>query len=110
MKIATVILLVCVSLLFATGCGSYWYQNGKSYEECKQDIKQCLTELRKYQDLSSSYSSTFYAETFEKNCMQGKGYILYSEDKLPLRVKRQTLSGALSSSYGIAGSLEEDEQ
>ena len=108
MKIVTVILLVCLSLLFASGCASYWYQNGKSYEECREDIKECLTELRKYQDLNSSYSSTFYAENFEKNCMQNKGYILYSEDKLPLRAKRQTLSGRLSSRYGIAGRLEED--
>ena len=108
MKIVAVILLVCVSLLFTTGCASYWYRQGKTYEECREDIKQCLGELRKYQDLNSSYSNTFYAEDFEKDCMQGKGYKLYSEDKLPLRVKRQTLTGAISSSYGIAGRLEED--
>lgn len=110
MKIVAVILLVCVSLLFTTGCGSYWYQDGKSYEECRADIKECLTELRKYQDLNSSYSNTFYAEDFEKDCMQNKGYRLYSENKLPLRVKRQTLSGTLSSSYGIAGRLKEEKQ
>ncbi len=108
MKIVTVILLVCVSLLFATGCGSYWYQEGKTYEQCKQDIKECMTELSKYEDLNSPYSSTFYADDFEKDCMQKKGYKLYSEDKLPMHTKRQTLTGVLSSNYGIAGRLEED--
>ncbi|MHC4212371.1 MAG: hypothetical protein ACYSWP_03250 [Planctomycetota bacterium] len=110
MKIVTVFFLVCLSLLFATGCASYWYQECKTYEECREDIKQCLAELRKYQDLNSSYSNTFYAEDFEKDCMQGKGYRLYSENKLPLRAKRHTLSGALSSTYGIAGRLAEEEQ
>ncbi len=79
--------LVLLSLLFLwTGCGTYWYQEGKTYQECDQDLQSCYDELQKYADMQSIDA---YEVDFIKDCMKEKGYRLVTEGELPRDVKRQ---------------------
>ncbi len=99
--------LICLS----AGCGKYWYQEGKTFEECKRDRQECVNELRKYAD-SDAPPFAFgrdYEHKFVKECMEQRGYRLVTEDKLSLRVKRQDPeSDYRQIQYGIAGTLEEE--
>ena len=85
------------------GCTSYWYQEGKTYEECKRDLQQCVVEMTKYSDKDINLG--VYDLRFERNCMKQKGYRLVKERKLPMRVRRQG-PGSLAGTYGIAGTLD----
>ena len=40
--------LAAVLLCFFVGCTTYWYQEGKTFEECKQDRLGCYEEMKKY--------------------------------------------------------------
>ncbi len=94
--------LICLS----AGCTQYYYQEGKSFEECKKAREDCLRELAKYTP-SPTYGN--YEYKFMEECMKQKGYRLVTEDKLPLRIKRadpgQRDTWRLR---GIAGTLEEE--
>ncbi|MHC4558720.1 MAG: hypothetical protein ACYTFW_16055 [Planctomycetota bacterium] len=95
-----------VMIGFFTGCKSYWYQEGKTFEECKRDLQQCRSEMRKYSDKSLNLG--VYDIRFEKDCMSRRGYRLVKENKLPLRVRRQGPGdGSYGGYYGVAGLLEE---
>ncbi len=70
-----------------SGCAQYWYQEGKTFNECEQDRDVCFKELQKRSNLSGT---TFdYEFKFMEQCMMGKGYQLVGENKLPLDVRRQ---------------------
>lgn len=101
------LLLICLS----AGCGKYWYQEGKTFEECKRDRQECVNELQKYAD-SDAPPLAFggdYEHKFVKECMEQKGYRLVTEGKLPLRVKRQDPeSDYRQVIHGIAGTVEEE--
>ena len=85
-KSLTVALLLVV-ICFFTGCTSYWYQEGKSFEECKQDHRACFEELKVY---SSNWRKMGdYEFEFMEDCMEQKGYGPVNERKLPLKVKRE---------------------
>ncbi len=61
MKLLLKLLLVAV-VLFTTGCASYWYQDGKTFDECKAARDKCFTELRKRTDfkgMTSDYEFKF---------------------------------------------------
>ena len=100
--LVTVPLLVLIT--FLTGCTSYWYQEGKTYEECKRDLQQCVSEMNKYSDKSTNLG--VYDLRFEKDCMKQRGYKLVKERKLPLRVRRQG-PDSFGGTYGVAGILDE---
>jgi hypothetical protein len=101
-RLIVLILLVCS--IFLTGCSTYWYQEGKSFNECKQDRDECVTELQKYYDLDHIDKPE---RDFMENCMIDKGYILLPEDKLPPRVKRQDPDRSFYwFTNGLAGTLE----
>ena len=84
-KYLTVLLLLSLLCLW-TGCSTYWYQEGKTYKQCDQDLQMCYDELQKYADMQSIEA---YEVDFIKDCMKEKGYRLVTEDKLPRDVKRQ---------------------
>ena len=95
-------LLVLISIL--TGCKSFWYQEGKTYEECRLDLHQCVAEMTKYSD--KGYSLGAYDVRFERNCMKQMGYRLVKERRLPLTVRRQGPESFVGT-YGVAGILDE---
>lgn len=109
MKSFLVLLLLVLICLF-TGCAKYYYQEGKTFNECSSACKDCYTELQKRLAVQTRRPGD-YAHKFMEDCMERKGYSLVTEDKLPLDVKRQkpdtTLQGYLYGyRRGIAGTLD----
>ena len=88
-----------------SGCKSFWYQEGKTFEECKRDLRECRSEMHKYSD--KSYNLGVYDLKYEKACMEQKGYRLVKERDLPLKVRRQGPASSEEGYRGIAGILEE---
>ncbi len=76
-------LLIFLSVL--AGC-TYWYQQGKTFDQCEQDLDQCYCELKNYADMDDIGQ---HEDDFMKDCMKQKGYELVGEDKLPPKVKRR---------------------
>ncbi|MHC4123207.1 MAG: hypothetical protein ACYSSI_06505 [Planctomycetota bacterium] len=92
------------SIIFLTGCSKYWYQEGKSFEECKNARDECFAELREYSDLSSP--TVEYEIKFMNDCMTKKGYREVSKKELPLDAKRQEPKSSFHWRVrGLAGSL-----
>jgi hypothetical protein len=96
--------------LFA-GCAHYYYQEGKTFDECANARKDCYAELQK-RLADESHSSIGYENKYIKDCMERKGYKLVTEDKLPLEAKRQDPDSSLKGflygyRQGIAGALNE---
>ena len=106
LKVMFLLLVACGII----GCGKYYYQETKTFKECKQDFSKCRSELSKYEDPAkygegkSEWGS--YERKFLDDCMEQRGYKLVTENKLPLRVKRQD-SDWLSWNHGFAGFLNE---
>jgi hypothetical protein len=110
MKKWIVLMLLCWAC-FLTGCAKYYYQEGKTFNQCAWDRADCLFELKKRQAVQSEGWGD-YEHKFLENCMESRGYRLVTEDKLPLDVKREdpdtTLRGYLyGQRRGIAGALDE---
>jgi hypothetical protein len=90
---------------FFIGCAQYYYQEGKSFDECKQDRVDCYAELEKRVEV---VTASDYEFKFMKECMRQKGYKIVTEDKLPLDVKRHRPDRSLNWFVrGIAGELDE---
>jgi len=95
--------LICI----LAGCAKYYYQEGKTFAECKRDRTECFAELQKRADWQMAGG---YEHDFMEECMKRKGYRLVKEKELPLDVKRvdpsSTLYGQLyGARRGIAGTL-----
>ncbi|MEN6336982.1 MAG: hypothetical protein ABFE01_22220 [Phycisphaerales bacterium] len=91
------------------GCQpAYWYQEGKTFDECKADRADCRAELLRRTDLN--YVSS-YEERFTADCMRRRGYRLVSSEDLPLDVKREEPNVATAVPwnrfYGVAGTIDE---
>ncbi len=93
--------------VLAAGCQrQYWYQEGKTFDECKADHEDCQAELLKRTDrrYPSSYKHRFLA-----NCMQERGYELVAGKDLPLDVEREDpvvpSEVPWVHAYGVAGAL-----
>lgn len=98
-----------VGLCLAAGCQQkYWYQEGKTFDDCKADRADCRAELLKRADLN--YVSD-YERRFMENCMQQRGYRLVPAKELPLDARREEPNVASAvpwdRSYGVAGSIGE---
>jgi len=111
MKNSAVLFLLSL-ICFFTGCAKYYYQEGKSFDECASARKDCNAELQK-RLADQSHSPSGYEHKFMEDCMAQKGYELVTEDQLPLDAKRQdpdsSLKGFLyGSRRGIAGALDEE--
>ncbi len=94
--------------LLPSGCAKYWYQEGKSFDECRQARAQCFEELKKRSDFSNI--SAEYEVQFMNECMQSKGYRAVPSSELPLEVRREEPQSSLHwRTKGIAGTLTENE-
>lgn len=100
------LLLVCLSVLFfvPAGCAKYWYQEGKSFDECQRARAECFDALKQRTDFSSP--TVEYEMKYMNECMQEKGYREVSAKELPLEVRRQEPDTSLHwRTRGIAGTL-----
>lgn len=96
-----VIILLIASL---SGCAKYWYQEGKSFDECKAAQAECFAELQKRTDFSSPTAE--YEIEYMNECMQAKGYREVSEKELPLSIRRQEPASSFHwRARGIAGTV-----
>ena len=99
--------LTCLLSLmcFLPGCTTYWYQEGKTFKECKRDRQECFNELQKYSTLQELGEYEF---KFVENCMGQRGYRLVKEKELPFRVRREKPESSLHWKLrGLAGTLDE---
>ena len=104
-KLSIAVFLILVFSCLTTGCQQYYYQEGKTIEECRQDRLDCFNELKKYSDLRTFGDYEF---KFMEECMMEKGYSLVKEGDLPLRVKREHPQSSLHWRLrGVAGLVEE---
>ena len=100
--------LICLS----AGCAKYYYQEGKTFNECSSDRADCMAELQKR--LGSEFQIRgSYEYKYMEECMRQRGYRLVTENELPLDAKRldpdRQLKGYLyGARRGIAGSLDEE--
>jgi hypothetical protein len=106
------VLLSLVLICLFTGCAKYYYQEGKSFNECAKDRADCVSELQK-RLADQSQKAGGYEHKFMEDCMQRKGYRLVTEDDLPLYDKRQDPDSSLRGFLygyrrGIAGALDEE--
>ena len=93
-------------LCCAGGCASYWYQEGKTFEECKQDREECREELLRHSDLTRVGP---YEIKFMEECMKEKGYRLVKENELPMHVRRELPETSLHyRAKGVAGTLRDE--
>ena len=102
-------LAFAVMICLCGGCARYYYQEGKTFEQCKQDYEACEAELAKR---VTNEKPGAYEHKFLEHCMTQKGYITVTEGKLPLSVKREdpdlSLRGLIyGRRRGLAGALEE---
>jgi len=109
MRTGVLLSIAGLALFLIAGCGQkYWYQEGKTFDECKADRAACRAELVKRTDLSRIGD---YERQFMEDCMQQKGYQLVPEKGLPLAAKREDSDIpseiSLARGYGVAGSLRE---
>ena len=94
-------------VVMAAGCQQkYWYQEGKTFDECKADHEDCWAELRRRWNLR--YPSS-YTHEFLEDCMRQRGYDLMTQKDLPLDVKRETPDAPSDVpwyyAYGVAGAV-----
>ena len=90
------LLLTSASLL--GGCAKYWYQDGKGFDRCREDLASCQAEATRYSDVERTHGLGRYETKFVNECMHKKGYNLLPEKELPIRVKRES-----SPVFGIPG-------
>ena len=103
--IATLIVLL---LCFVSGCATYWYQEGTTFEECKQSQLECYEEMKRY----SSDWENLGKQEFElmEDCMGQRGYRLVTERKLFVRVKREPADPNVPwMIHGVAGFVKPEE-
>jgi hypothetical protein len=95
-------------VVLGAGCQQeHWYQEGKTFAECKTDYDACWTELLKRTELRHASS---YQHRFMVNCMRQRGYELRVEKDLPLDARREDPEVASDVpwyyAYGVAGALQ----
>lgn len=105
-------LLSLVLVCFVSGCAKYYYQEGRTLEDCRQDAKGCYADFKKVQDPEyreevPRYNIVYDHEgNFLDACMDDKGYEIVTEKKLPLSVKREAPDRWVRSHRGLAGTLD----
>jgi hypothetical protein len=103
-------LVLAVVFFFCGGCAKYYYQEGRTFEQCKIDCEDCAAELAKR---VTNEKPGAYEHKYMEHCMTQKGYITVTEDDLPLSVKREdpdlSLRGFIyGRRRGLAGALEKE--
>lgn len=99
-----ILLIVSGVLCLLSGCSKYWYQEGKTFNECRMDREECFQELKKRTDFENSTSE--YEIKYMNDCMRQKGYRVVSQKELPLDVKREEADRSSNwRNCGLAGQL-----
>ena len=96
---ATALLLVTV-LVLLSGCSEYWYQEGKSFEECQRDLEASQAEAFRY----SNGGTNRYESEFVRASMEKKGYELLKKKELPVGTRRE--NSPVLGVPGAAGAFE----
>lgn len=96
--------LLLLSASMAGGCAKYWYQEGRSFTQCRRDLASCHSEATRYSDVERTSGLGMYESKFVDECMRTKGYDLVPEKRLPVRVKRE--SSPVFGFPGVAGTLD----
>ena len=109
MKSTVILFLLCLICSLA-GCAKYFYQESRTFEQCKQDREDCFSQLKERLAVLSARPGD-YEYKFIEDCMKRKGYRLVTENKLPLDVKRldpdKSFRGQIyGHRRGIAGTLD----
>jgi hypothetical protein len=107
MKGLTTVLSLAL-VLFLAGCGRYYYQEGKTYNECERDWAICVADLEKQKNVLDWGA---YEYRFVEDCMKRKGYKLVGERSLPLDAKRRdpdrsTMGLLRGRRQGVAGTVQ----
>ncbi len=102
------ILLSLSFVLFLAGCGRYYYQEDKTYNECERDWASCVADLEKQKNVLDWGA---YEYSVVEDCMKRKGYKLVGERALPLDAKRRdpdrsTIGLMRGRRQGVAGTLQ----
>ena len=110
MKHRTILPLFGLACLLV-GCGEYYYQQGKTFNECERDWEDCLSELEG-QKYWRFVDFGLYEYEFMEDCMGRKGYRLVTENTLPLSAKRRdpvmwNIGFTRGRRQGIAGTRDE---
>jgi len=109
LKMRSLIVLLLLSLaILLTGCGRYYYQEGKTYSECERDWAGCVSELQRHKKVLDWGA---YEYKFVEDCMKHQGYKLVGERKLPLDAKRRdpdrsTIGLLRGRRQGVAGTIQ----
>ncbi len=103
-------LIFVVAICLSGGCAKYYYQEGKTFEQCRKDCEDCAAELAKR---VTNNKPGVYEHKYMEYCMTKKGYTTVTEDDLPLSVKREdpdlSLRGFIyGRRRGLAGALEKE--
>jgi hypothetical protein len=104
MRRTAVFIAVSVVVLFHSGCAKYWYQEGRSFEDCRNARADCFAELSRRTDFGDPLDD--YDIEFMDACMRAKGYRPVFSSELPMHVKRDAPESSMHWRYhGIAGTL-----
>ncbi len=100
---------ILFGLGLVAGCQpTYWYREGRTFEECKADQVDCRAELVKRTD---RHHLSDYERRFMEDCMAQRGYRLVAEKDLPLDVRREEPNVVSAVPwdrfYGVAGNIDE---
>jgi len=90
-------LLVILVLVFVGvgGCGTYWYQPGKTLEQCLQDSKECAYDANKH---GFDY---FDCDSLYRQCMEVRGYQQFLKEHLPMGIRTYQID--MLAGWNVAG-------
>ncbi|MEN6426982.1 MAG: hypothetical protein ABFE13_16630 [Phycisphaerales bacterium] len=95
------LLSVCV----LGGCTKYWYQDGKSFKQAKEDLAACQNQADQLSnDMGSSRGMDAYDGPVVRQCMEERGYRRVTERALPARALRET--SPVFGVPGVAGTID----
>lgn len=96
MKHVTLPIVILVSLVSYAGCAKpCFYQAGKSVEQCKRDLVQCIDQAQG-QRKSQSDEQT-------RSCMQAKGYECLDANKVSQDTKRIMVTAPFETYWALDG-------
>ena len=89
--------VIVISMAFFAGCAKpCFYQAGKSIEQCKHDLRQCIDQARGKQKSQS--------DQLTRSCMQAKGYECLDVNKVSQNTKRIVVIAPFQK-YGVLDGL-----
>ncbi|MBP7053272.1 MAG: hypothetical protein KBE65_19870 [Phycisphaerae bacterium] len=96
---AVLLLAVCVF----SGCATYWYQEGKTFKQTRDDLAACQTAVEQRADGGSGRTLDAYDGKQVRQGMKERGYRRVSGNALPAGVLRE--SSPVFGVPGVAGTV-----